>query len=163
MSDIPTKEMEYPIYGGNGILGYTRRFNASEKTIVIGRVGEYCGSIHVTPQFAWVTDNALYATSFLDSKVSLDFLKFFLIQINLNRFRKESGQPLMTQTIIYSIKMPIPPQPEQQKIAEILSTVDKRLDSLRNRKEKLERVKRGLMNDLLTGKKRVTHLVGKGG
>jgi len=54
-----------------------------------------------------------------------------------------------------SLKIPLPPLPEQQKIAEILSTVDVRLAILRKRKEKLERIKRGLMNDLLTGKKRV--------
>jgi len=40
-----------------------------------------------------------------------------------------------------------PPPPEQQKIAEILSTVDKRLELLRNKKEKMERIKKGLMND----------------
>jgi len=40
-----------------------------------------------------------------------------------------------------------------------LSTVDERLESLRNRKEKLGRIKKGLMNDLLTGKVRVTKLI----
>jgi type I restriction enzyme S subunit len=54
-----------------------------------------------------------------------------------------------------SLQLPLPPLSEQQKIAEILSTIDKRLEWLRNRKEKLGRIKKGLMNDLLTGKKRV--------
>jgi len=54
------------------------------------------------------------------------------------------------------LNISLPPLPEQQKIAEILSTVDKRLELLRRRKEKLEKVKKGLMNDLLTGKRRVT-------
>jgi len=53
------------------------------------------------------------------------------------------------------LKLPLPSISEQQKIAEILSTVDKRLVLLRNKKERLERVKKGLMNDLLTGKRRV--------
>jgi type I restriction enzyme S subunit len=44
---------------------------------------------------------------------------------------------------------------EQQRIAEILSTIDKKLELERKRKEKLERIKKGLMNDLLTGRKRV--------
>jgi type I restriction enzyme S subunit len=51
--------------------------------------------------------------------------------------------------------IPLPPLPEQRKIAEILSTVDKKLDLERKRREKLERIKQGLMNDLLTGKRRV--------
>jgi type I restriction enzyme S subunit len=44
---------------------------------------------------------------------------------------------------------------EQRRIAKILSTVDKKLELERRSKEKLERVKKGLMNDLLIGKKRV--------
>ena len=55
----------------------------------------------------------------------------------------------------FNLKIPLPPLEEQQKIAEILSTVDKKLELERKRKEKLERIKKGLMNDLLTGKRRV--------
>jgi len=53
------------------------------------------------------------------------------------------------------LKIPLPPLPEQRRIAEILSTVDQKLDLLKRRKEKLIRIKKGLMNDLLTGKRRV--------
>ena len=67
--------------------------------------------------------------------------------------------PALNTSQVEKIKIPIPPISEQRKIAEILSTVDKRLESLRNRKEKLERIKKGLMEDLLTGRKRVTSLI----
>jgi len=53
------------------------------------------------------------------------------------------------------VKIPFPPLPEQQKIAEILSTVDKKIDMEKKRKEKLEKIKKGLMQGLLTGKRRV--------
>ena len=53
------------------------------------------------------------------------------------------------------IKLSIPSLSEQKRVAEILGTIDGRLELLRKRKERLERVKKGLMNDLLTGKKRV--------
>ncbi|MBU4076583.1 MAG: restriction endonuclease subunit S [Euryarchaeota archaeon] len=48
-----------------------------------------------------------------------------------------------------------PPLPEQHRIAGILSAVDRKLELECRRKEKLERVKKGLMNELLTGRKRV--------
>jgi len=44
---------------------------------------------------------------------------------------------------------------EQQKIAEVLSTIDELIELEKQKKEKLERYKKGLMNDLLTGRKRV--------
>ena len=57
--------------------------------------------------------------------------------------------------LLKSLQLSLPPLPEQQKIAEILSTVDKRLELLKKKKEKLERIKKGLMHDLLTGRRRV--------
>ncbi|MCG2736200.1 MAG: restriction endonuclease subunit S [Candidatus Methanoperedenaceae archaeon] len=55
----------------------------------------------------------------------------------------------------YKLNIPLPPLPEQRRIAEILSAVDRKLELERRRKEKLERVKKGLMNELLTGRKRI--------
>jgi len=58
-----------PVYGGNGITGYHNESTIHEKTIVIGRVGYYCGSVHITEPEAWVTDNAFvtkYPKNFID-------------------------------------------------------------------------------------------------
>lgn len=66
-----------------------------------------------------------------------------------------TNHPRTSWKAIAKLKLPLPPLPEQEKISEILSTVDKRLELLREKKELLERIKQGLMNDLLTGKKRV--------
>ena len=52
----------YPIYGGNGITGYTVDYNIKEPTIVIGRVGFYCGSVYLVKEKAWVSDNAFTIT-----------------------------------------------------------------------------------------------------
>jgi len=68
-------------------------------------------------------------------------------------------QANINATTLQKVIIPIPSLPEQQKIVQILSEVDKKLESLRDRKEKLERIKKGLMNDLLTGKVRVTNLI----
>ena len=51
---------EYLVYGGNGINGTHNEYMLNDPTIVIGRVGEYCGSIHITKPKSWITDNGLY-------------------------------------------------------------------------------------------------------
>jgi len=61
----------------------------------------------------------------------------------------------VSKFVFKSLKVPLPSLEEQRKIAEILSTVDKRLEVERKRKEKLERIKKALMDLLLTGKIRV--------
>ncbi|MDP3103842.1 MAG: restriction endonuclease subunit S [Candidatus Methanoperedens sp.] len=63
--------------------------------------------------------------------------------------------PNITSEQLNKLSIPLPPLPEQRRIAEILSAVDRKLELERRRKEKLERVKKGLMNELLTGRKRV--------
>ena len=72
-----------------------------------------------------------------------------------NRLMVGGQYPALNQSHVEQLKIPLPPLPEQKKIAEILSTVDEKLELERKRKKKLERIKKGLMNDLLTGKRRV--------
>jgi type I restriction enzyme S subunit len=73
----------------------------------------------------------------------------------------KAQQPKLALFRIEKIKIPLPSMSEQEKIATILSSVDRRLEALRNKKEKLNKVKKGLMEDLLTGKVRVTKLIEK--
>lgn len=90
-------------------------------------------------------------------------LKEFLIYvIHSNKFIKYAvshttgtNYPRTIWKEISNFSVWLPPLPEQKKISEILSTVDKKLELLREKKKRFERIKRGLMNDLLTGKKRV--------
>jgi type I restriction enzyme S subunit len=69
--------------------------------------------------------------------------------------RGTTGRRRVPKDAIEKLKIPLPPDQEQQKIAEILSKVDKKLEIERKEKVKLERIKQGLMDLLLTGKIRV--------
>ncbi|VVB88130.1 Type-1 restriction enzyme MjaXIP specificity protein [uncultured archaeon] len=66
-----------------------------------------------------------------------------------------TGRQRASKDSVENLKLPLPPLLEQRRIAEILSAVDRKLALSRRRKEKLSRVKKGLMNELLTGRKRV--------
>jgi len=61
----------------------------------------------------------------------------------------------LNTTIMNQIKIIFPPIYEQQKIADILSIIDRKLTLQRQRTAHYERLKQGLMNELLTGKRRV--------
>jgi type I restriction enzyme S subunit len=147
-------EAPYPIYGGNGVLGYSSKFLLNRQTIVIGRVGEYCGAVYKSSERSWITDNALYATE-LSNNFDITFLKYLLSFMNLNKFQKKMGQPLITQTILYGIDVPRPPLAEQLKIVDVLSTADRKLELENKERLRLETIKWGLMDLLLTGKVRI--------
>lgn len=63
--------------------------------------------------------------------------------------------PRTSAKIVGEFKVPLPPLSEQQKIAAILSSFDDRLEAEKEHRSRLETVKKGLMQILLTGKKRV--------
>ena len=94
-----------------------------------------------------------------NKKAYRDFIEYILnSNICIKQLHKQiigSTRPRVNITQIRNLKIPIVPIKEQQKIAEILSTIDKKIELQRKRKEKLERIKKSLMNDLLSGKKRV--------
>jgi type I restriction enzyme S subunit len=150
MMETPTNTMKYPIFGGNGIVGYGSSYLVDREVVVIGRVGEYCGSVHKAPKNSWITDNALYSVEFYDKKIDMHFFVETLSFLNLNSFKRKSGQPLMTQEIVYSIKILLPPLPEQHRIATILTTVDDAIQRSRHAAAETERLKAGVMQELMT-------------
>ena len=85
-----------PVYGGNGIVGYTDTSNAGN-VIVIGRVGINCGNALLEPNKCWVNDNAMMAIPKSDS---IYFLYWLIKSLDLNGQSEGSGQPLLTQAIL---------------------------------------------------------------
>jgi type I restriction enzyme S subunit len=91
------------------------------------------------------------------NKSRSDYLYWAILsnQNKLKALSQGSTIPGILRSELSKMKLALPSLVEQQIIAEFLSTVDRKLDILRERKTRLERVKKGLMNDLLTGRKRV--------
>lgn len=105
----------FPIYGGNGINGYYDKYNVEKDTIIIGRVGFYCGSIHKTKSESWVTDNALIVDSY-PTNIDTDWLCLTLIWSNLRKTSNSTAQPVVSGKSIYPIYVPLPPKSEQHRI-----------------------------------------------
>ena len=96
-------------------------------TLVIGRVGYYCGLIHVTSENAWVTDNA-FITKFCADAVDIRFLYWLLKITNLIANDSATAQPVISGSKIYPIVVGLPPLEEQRRIVtkvdELMSLCD---------------------------------------
>jgi type I restriction enzyme S subunit len=106
---------QYPVYGGNGINGTYHQYNVEADTLVIGRVGFYCGAVHKTYGKAWVTDNALIV-SFVKTGIFVDFLKYVLTWLKIRRTSNSTAQPVVSGKGIYPLIFPLPPLAEQKRI-----------------------------------------------
>ena len=101
---IKTNNGIIPIYGGNGIVGYTESFNA-KNVIIIRRVGINCGNAFLEPNKCWVNDNAMMAIS---KSNNIYFLYWLIRGMDLNSQSEGSGQPLLTQVILNQQECLIP-------------------------------------------------------
>ena len=124
------KKGNYDVFGGNGIVGKHNEYFLEQPTIVIGRVGAYCGSIHITSPKSWVTDNGLYVKEFLED-IDLNFLYLTLISLRLNQYSKVGGQPSLSQQDILKLNIQLPPIDKQREIADELSNLQKLIDDNR--------------------------------
>ena len=116
---LTSKEMKpgiIPVYGGNGITGYHNKYLVDKETVVIGRVGYYCGSVYITEPKAWVTDNA-FITTYPTGCIDRDYLVFTLRSMNLGQNNNATAQPVVSGKKIYPKLFPLPPLAEQKRIA----------------------------------------------
>ncbi|MBT2639365.1 restriction endonuclease subunit S [Bacillus sp. ISL-39] len=126
-----------PVYGGNGVTGFHDSSNVENEKIVIGRVGFYCGSVHLTPSKAWVTDNALIA-SFTDKLFDKQYLYWNLTNLGLGKYSNSSAQPVISSKTLSKVPIPIAPLEEQRRIATKVNLLFSKIDEA---KQLIEEVK----------------------
>lgn len=147
---------KYPVYGGNGLRGYSAKYTHDGSYILIGRQGALCGNINYVEGKSYISEHAIAVQTTED----LSWLRYKLDFWNLNRYSESSAQPGLSVAKLIRYKLSVPPLAEQQKIAEVLGTWDKAIEKQTQLIKKLELRKKGLMQQLLTGKKRMLGFFG---
>ena len=121
----PNTVGHYPVYGGNGIMDYCNTYN-NENTIIIGRVGAYCGNVFYCKGKCWVSDNAIALCANSDNNIK--YLYYLLASLDLHHNHIGGAQPLMTQDIIGNFDVCVPKLETQIQIANILTSIDKKIE-----------------------------------
>ena len=148
-----------PVYGGNGINGYHNEYLIDKPTLIIGRVGFYCGCVHLSTGKAWVTDNA-FITNFSENNININFLKWLLIQAELGKNDNATAQPVVSGKKIYPIIVALPPLAEQQRIVEKLEQILSLIEEYGKNEEKLselhktlpDKIKQSILQHAVQGK-----------
>jgi len=141
---------DVPVFGANGIMGYTNEVLVdNEFTIVVGRVGA-SGQVHLGKGKIWVSDNAIYSENYDNKRAHPPFLFYLLRHRKLDQFASKTTHPIITQTFLNNFLIHLPPLEEQKRIAKILGVVDSVIAKTGEVIAKTERLKKGLMQTLLT-------------
>lgn len=160
LAEHRSDEMPFPVLGGNGVMGFANEWYLdAPKTLIIGRVGEYCGAVHLASGKVWITDNALYVKEWRSDSAEMEFVAAFLSYFELNRFKRMAGQPLVTQGMINEHSIPLPSTcVEQREIVTILNALERKTDLHRKKRTVLEELFKGLLHKLMTREMQVNEL-----
>lgn len=152
-----TKTGKNPSYsGGISPSGFTDKWNTAAETIIISEGGNSCGYVNFIMQNFWLGGHC-YAIKNHEAKTEKPFLFQVLKynQRNIMRLRVGSGLPNIQKKDIVNYKIMVPRREEQVAISNILSRGDEEIKVLKSKLVLFRTQKKGLMQQLLTGKTRV--------
>lgn len=122
-----TEDGDYPVYGGNGLRGYTSAYTHEGQRILIGRQGALCGNVNYASGKFWASEHAVVATP-----VRLHDTFWFgelLRAMNLNQYSNAAAQPGLAVEKIKNLNISLPPIEEQRAIAGFLDEACGKIDA----------------------------------
>jgi len=128
-------EGDFPVYGGNGVRGFTDRFTHDGDFALIGRQGALCGNINYAKGRFWASEHAVVVTPV--KQVEMRWLGELLRSMNLNQYSVSAAQPGLSVEMISNHRIPVPPLVEQSAIAAFLDRETGKIDALIAEQEKL--------------------------
>lgn len=144
----------YPVYGGNGLRGYTSNYTHSGKYILIGRQGALCGNINYASNEFWASEHAVVVNPVIE--VNLTWLGELLRSMNLNQYSVSAAQPGLAVGMIENLYIPYTSIKIQNKIAayidEKIKNIEYTINKTKQQIEKLKEAKQSLISEAVTGK-----------
>ena len=107
-----------PVFGGNGVNGRARRALYDAPVVVVGRVGQHCGVVHLTPGPAWVTDNAIVVEVTRSDVLHVEYLFHALREAPLGHHVRHLDLPFVNQGMLKDQPIPLPPLATQCRFAD---------------------------------------------
>ena len=113
----------FPVYGANGLIGFSDKYTHEKPTIIIGCRGS-CGSLHITEARSYVTGNAMALDNLDTDRVDQNYVFYFLRKRGFDDVISGSSQPQITGKGLSRVRIPVPPLVEQRHIAAILDKAE---------------------------------------
>ena len=144
-SDI-TETGEYPVFGGNGLRGFTDRFNHDGEYTLIGRQGALCGNVNFAVGKSYFTEHAIAVRA--DKKNQTRFLYYLFSTMDLGQYSGQSAQPGLAVGNLVELKSTLPDKQEQEKISGVLTALDTLITLHQRKYEKLVNIKKSMLNKM---------------
>jgi Restriction endonuclease S subunits len=162
LSESVRKNMKgiYPYCGANGIIDYVNNYIFDGEYVLVaedgGRYGKFENTAYIMNGKFWVNNHA----HILQAKVGISinrFILYWFTYADISQYVSGTTRQKLTLSTLKSILIPLPPLEEQQKIANILTTIDQKIQAEEKKKQALQNLFKTLLRQLMTGKIRVRY------
>lgn len=154
ITEKQTADGKIPIISSSGITGYHNKFMAKGPGVITGRKGTL-GKVYFIENPYWPHDTTLWVKDFKGSAPL--FVYYLLMKLDLKKFDAATANPTLNRNYIHPLHIVFPSFVEEQKvIANKIQVFEKSADKRIQYLSKLKKLKKGLMQDLLSGKRRIT-------
>ena len=143
---------EFPVFGANGLVGYIDFYHKENEYLGIVKDGAGVGRTYFLPKKSSTINTLQYIET---SQAHIKFIYYLFLNIKWTNWVKGSTIPHIFFNDYKNLKIKLPTLAEQKKIAQILSVCDKEIAILNSKLQCLKTQKKGLMQQLLSGKMRV--------
>ena len=124
-ADNIMSEGSIPVYGGNGLRGYTDSWNHQGGYVLIGRQGALCGNVRYVSGNTYITEHAIAVKASENNNTK--FLQYLFECMDLGQYSDQSAQPGLAVNKLLKLKARIPHLKEQIKIANFFASLDTRI------------------------------------
>jgi len=148
--DLPTRELKnqgFPVYGGNGIIGYSDKYLYDEPQIIVGCRGAYSGNVFETKPKSFITHNSLILQLKNSNSIDRKFLFYKLLKANIKSTITGSAQPQITITELNQLEIATPNIEKQKRIANILSAFDEKIELNNKISKNLEAIAQAIFKE----------------
>lgn len=146
------EEGKYPVYGGNGLRGYTNNYTNDGDYVLIGRQGALCGNINYAYGKFYATEHAVVV--YTKNEEITYWLGETLKAANLNRLSMTAAQPGLAVSTLNIQFIPYPPRKERIRIANYLAEkcteIDTQVSLLTSKRDAYLRLKKSIINHVVT-------------
>ncbi|MFE4609137.1 restriction endonuclease subunit S [Streptomyces niveus] len=124
-----------PVYGGNGVRGFTEAPTHDGVHVLIGRQGALCGNVHLAKGAFWASEHAIVSTP--ARNVDARWLAHLLRTMYLGQYSVTAAQPGIGVAQISALDAYLPSLEEQEAIADFLDEQTSRIDTLISKQNQL--------------------------
>ena len=145
-ADCIKLEGDYPVYGGNGLRGYTDCYNHDGEYALIGRQGALCGNMNYSSGKAYFTEHAVAVKA--NTSNNTRFLYYLLETMNLGQYSGQSAQPGLAVGNLIELETRFPKKEEQARIGTFFRHLDRLITLHQRKRERLENIKKAMLEKM---------------